>query len=215
MSISKRIKKVLSNPLVWLGAAGVGAAIIAKRAYDDPGLVRLPRDEAISLVQDVAIRADFDPRWALAWADLESGFKTDSIHDTDWPHRRCGRGSGCYEEEVLANPAYEHNPFLYERDLWVGYGLYALLSPYWLDKAIKAGLVSMTDPPYVLADPIVNVHLGVGMLKDLYARTGGDFTAARGIAKGCRADWSRCRPETFAIADARHREVGAKWGVVI
>ena len=193
MKLSARMKKIL----YWSGGTiGVLGLLSLKRQF--------PRSEIAELLSAEADRQGVDVRWVMAWAQKESNFHEDAEGDLNWPFRSGGR---LYRENVLDNRAYDANPFRSDQAAWHSYGLFQLLSPHWLSKAESTGLVAAGSHPSVLLDPHVNAKLGVGMLKALYERTGGDFIAARMIAAGCHG----CA--TAPLIAARARLVMRQWGL--
>lgn len=195
---------------MWLPLAGgfVGGLLVGWLLTGRKGHL-VPRGSIQTLIATEADRQGLPRSWALAFADLESQFNPEAIGDRDWPSRPCRAGRGCYEEDVLGNPVYEDNPNRERRAAWVSYGLFQLLSPFALERAIRQQLVSPDAPPEALLDVDINVQLGVASIKNLFEATGGDFVEARFRAAGC-ADRQCDRAEVIAS-----RAAGAMddWGI--
>jgi soluble lytic murein transglycosylase-like protein len=171
------------------GVVGVGLLFILGKS------ARPPASEVQSLIAAEADRQGVSRAWALAWAEQESTFDPTIVGDPNLARR--------WQHQAAADQAYFGNAALEDQSLWVSYGLYQLPAVFWLKK------VDPSADPRVLLDPALNARLGVGMLKTLIARTGGDYAQARFIAAGC-ADRNCDRADTIA---SRAAAAAQEWGL--
>lgn len=178
---------------------GLVVGILAGRARE--------KNRVRELVAAYADRFGAPVTWSLAFADRESHFNPEARGDFDWPHRECRAGAGCYAHDVLENPIYAENPYRDERDIWISYGVFQLLSPYQLAHAIEARLLPPDASPEELLDLDVNLTLGVQNVLALYRETDGDFIEARLRAAGCH-DCGR-----YEIIVEHAIETAARWSI--
>ena len=148
-----------------IGAAAVfGFLVLTRREKSDiivPDSV--PVSAAKERIKAEALKQGVDPRIALTFADLESRFQSGAVGDKTWPFR-----GDKWERFVQNNPRYSANQFRDQRDPWVSYGFFQLLSAFELWRE---------DPnadPRILALPEVNARLGVAKIKRLQDEFGND-----------------------------------------
>jgi hypothetical protein len=123
----------------------------------------LPTDQIKAIIKAEAGAQGVNPKLALLFADLESRFNPDAVGDRDWPFR-----SDNWQRFVRDNPRYAANPFRTDRDLWVSYGLFQLLSPFELWRE------NPNADPSTLLDVRTNARLGVAKIRRLQERFGVD-----------------------------------------
>lgn len=191
---------------VFWASGGVLGAVLLLRGKERSRFVRTntPTPQVKEVLEREARAQGVPIPWVMAWVDVESGFKDALAGDRWWPF------TPKFDRYVLQNPIYAQNPFRHERALWVSYGLFQLLSPHWLHR------VDPNASPEILANLETNARLGVGMLADLRACTGGDFVWARLIAKGCascNSRTSRCSFTETQTAIARAEAIARAYSV--
>lgn len=198
----------LRNERALAGSAlGLGAlSALLFRGFGAPGsppVMRTGPEESEALIRSEANEAGIDPRQALLWADLESGLHSSAVGDSDWPFRE---GGGTWRRFVVDNAKYEGNPFTRYQSIWVSYGLFQLLSPFWLWR------VDPMEDPRILLDAELNARLGTSVLmKQLLSRHEGDLYLAR-LSAGCGAP-ERCSLEKRRQSAIRLARRAPKWGL--
>lgn len=165
-----------------------------------PAPVPLPGpQEVVALVERVAHSYGVDPRVALAFAWLESGLKPNAIGDREWSTRNAGAN---YRKHVLNNPDLANNPARNDPSAWTAYGLFQLLSPYY---------VQPNQHPRELLDPELNARKGVAKIRALLRRYNGDLLTVRRAYVGCPPE--RCGPTTLARVDTRWAKAAERYGL--
>ncbi len=125
------------------------------------------RAEMQRLIRLEAERQGVPAHIALAFADAESGFNPKAEGDKDWHLRK---GGELYRKNVLGSKALANNPWRNAPELWHSYGLFQLLAPYFSQPA---------EDPRALLDPKINITRGVGYIRRLLLKHGGDVDAVR------------------------------------
>jgi hypothetical protein len=151
-------------PHFSLAAAVFGFLILTRRKASAVVVPdSIPVAAAKEQIKAEALKQGVDPRIALTFADLESRFQSGAVGDRTWPFR-----GDKWERFVRDNPRYSANQFRNQRDLWVSYGLFQLLSPFelWREEP--------NADPRILALPEVNARLGVAKIKRLQDEFGKD-----------------------------------------
>jgi hypothetical protein len=153
----------------------------------------------VALIRRIAFERGVPEHVALAFAELESGFKPDAEGDLDWPTRR---GGELYKRHVLDAARFDENPARDDPSAWHSYGLFGLLAPYW---------VGAHEHPRALLEPERNATLGVGYIGKLLRRHGFDPYAARLAYVGCGADGSLCSADYVQAVRTRLERAMQKW----
>lgn len=173
-------------------AAAIALPPVVPHAAESPSIA--------DIIAQHARAAGINPRLAMAFADLESGINPGALHDQDWATR-----DGCanYRKHVLGNAKFNQNPGRGEPAAWMGYGLFGLMSPFFL---------GALEHPRVLLDPNINAMRGTGLIAQHLRSSGGNVRDARLRYVGCYPA-ERCSPTKVAQIDRRLQDALRKWGV--
>lgn len=119
------------------------------------------------LIISTAKRLGVNPRYALAYAWLESKFNPFADGDKDWAKWDNGAR---YQKNVLDNPKFAKNPARNKPELWHSYGLFQLLAPYY---------VGETEDPSILYSPTINAERGIKRMAASIKKANGSIMQAR------------------------------------
>ena len=106
------------------------------------------------------------PRIPVTFAWLESRLNEKAAGDLEWAKKR----PEMYEKLVVNNPEFRTNPWRLKPEVWHSYGLFQLLSPYF---------VKGNENPSILYNPARNAALGVAKIKNLLKQHNGDVNKVR------------------------------------
>jgi hypothetical protein len=153
-----------------------------------------------------AEKQGIDPALALTVAKIESGFRSNTLGDKEWYLKKTSDGRTNWERYVRDVAAFKNNPYRDQRELWISYGLFQTLAPFYLWRE------DVDADPRVLLKPHVNARIGVAILRRLQEKFGDDPLKIR-LAYvcgnvGCSVDKSMRIATTFA-------RVGAEFGLNI
>lgn len=105
-------------------------------------------------------------RVPVTFAWLESRFNERAAGDLQWALKR----PALYKKLVVDNPDLKTNPWRLMPEKWHSYGLFQLLSPYF---------IKGDENPESLFDPARNAYLGVAKIKNLLKVHKGDINKVR------------------------------------
>lgn len=148
---------------------GSSARARARRREAEPLPPDLAEDEVVEIITRTAEDYKILPQAALLWADLESALHPNAIGDKRWARLNPDK----YQRFVVERDEYQDNPWRDDPDRWASYGLFQLLSPYWLLRTSNP-----SADPRILLDPGLNARLWMRHLfVPLIEKHGDVFTA--------------------------------------
>lgn len=172
-------RKRPSGATIAAGALGAGALGLlltgssararSRRREAAPLPPDLAEDEVVEIITQVAEDHGILPQAALLWADLESALNPNAIGDKKWATRNPDK----YRRFVLEREEYQDNPWRDVPERWASYGLFQLLSPFWVLRTSNP-----SADPRILLDPELNARLWMRHLfVPLIEKHGDVFTA--------------------------------------
>jgi hypothetical protein len=186
------------SPLAW---GVLGLLILSESERREKMTTTKPANRYVQdLIRAEAVRLDVPAAFALAVADIESGFDPNAKGDLNWSQRN---GGALYRVHVLENARLRNNPARSDPSAWHSYGVFQLLAPYH---------VRPTEDPRALYDVPTNVSRGVRFLKGLLEAAHGNQEAARLAYIGCGFDGALCDHATVTKARERLRAALQRWG---
>lgn len=189
------IEFLLAASLVWLATR--------ERSKKAPTLVmdvdEGTKEYVVSLIRLECSRQGLRPDYALAFAEVESGFNPRQRGDLNWATRA---GGALYRVRVLENPRLANNPARTDPSAWHSYGVFQLLAAYH---------VAPHEHPSVLYDAQTNVQRGVQAIRGLLERAQGDVYAARLAYVGCGFGGDKCEPQRVNEIRTRLSQALSHW----
>ena len=160
--------------MITAGLATAALLLLGRRksAVPGPGPTPVATGPVMTAIVAESKRQGVNPAVALLFADLETSFKN-VRGDKTWPDRRRADGRTNWEALVRDSSTLAVNPFRFQRQLWVSYGPFQLLSPY------EIARYNPKADPRILDNVPLNVRLGVAKIKRLTDKYGDDLDALR------------------------------------
>lgn len=125
-----------------------------------------------AIITEEARKQGLNPNIALLFAFLESRFEN-KLGDSRWPFLKDKYGRSNWEKAVLNSEKLKYNPHVDQKELWISYGPFQILSAYHLHK------INPNASPMILSDIRTNIALGVQIIKNLQRTYNGDLRKMR------------------------------------
>lgn len=125
-----------------------------------------------SIITEEARKQGLNPKIALLFAFLESRY-TNKLGDTNWPFKRDETGKTNWEKYVLNSKTLKYNPYVDEKELWISYGPFQILSAFHIDK------IDATASPLILLDVRTNAAVAIQIIKKLQRMYGNNLEKMR------------------------------------
>jgi hypothetical protein len=152
--------------VLW-GLGGLAAIYVAGQMAMKSGPMDEKHRAMRNLIISVAKKYGVNPRYALAFAWIESRFDPMADGDVNWAKWDNGAR---YKKNVLENPKFADSPYKDNPALWHSYGLFQLLAPYY---------VEAKENPAVLYSPAINADRGVKRIATSLKKANGSIMQAR------------------------------------